>query len=277
MQENHQRFLEVAFAAVRKAEPIFVKHFGKASGVSLKEGQAPSLVSDADREIEKLLTKEISRHFPGHAIVGEEFPAVKKKDKASKGRSHGASASETFREAEFTWYLDPIDGTTNYIHGFAHCVISVGLWDADGPLAGVVSDPLNRAVYYAARGSGAFKNGKRISVSAREALKDCLGTVGWRSNEPETGVDLLRRMAPRAYRLRVLSSSALELCLVAEGALDFFANRRLSPWDFAAGALVLTEAGGAASDWEGKQLTAHSLPLAASNGKFHQKLLAALS
>lgn len=106
--EDPQKFLEVALEAVKRAEPIFVRHFGKASGVLLKAGETPSLVSDADKEIETLLTKEISARFPEHAIVGEEFPAVKKK-------------------AAFTWYIDPIDGTTNYIHGLTHCVISVGV------------------------------------------------------------------------------------------------------------------------------------------------------
>lgn len=258
MTENSQKFLEVALAAVKKAEPVFVEHFGKPSGVLLKEGQTPSLVSDADKEIETLLTKEISVRFPSHAIVGEEFPTVKKK------------------EAEFTWYIDPIDGTTNYIHGFAHCAISVGLWDVGGPLVGVVSDPIHRACYTAVRGGGAFRNGAQIRVSSRNALTDCLGAIGWRWNEPETGADLFRRMAPRAYRLRVLSSSALELCLVAEGALDFYVGTNCEVWDVAAGVLILTEAGGAGGDWKGKPLTVRSSSLAASNGKIHKELLAAL-
>src|SRR3989338_4519472 len=122
MKEN--QFLEVALEAVKKAEPIFCKYFGKAPGVTLKPGKTPSLVSDADKEIETLLSKEISAHFPKHAIGGEEFPAVKKEG------------------AKFTWYIDPIDGTTNYVHGFAHCAISVGLWDAAGPPVSVVFHPI---------------------------------------------------------------------------------------------------------------------------------------
>ncbi len=252
-----QKFLDVALEAVKKAEPIFVQYFGKASGVVLKEGTTPSLVSDADKEIEKFLTREISTRFSEHAIVGEEFPATK-----------GTSP--------FTWYIDPIDGTTNYIHGLAHCAISVGLWDAAGPLISIVSDPVNRVCYTAVRGGGAFKNGEKIRVSARGALKDCLGTIGWRWNELETGVDLLRRMAPRAYRIRVLSSSALELCLVAEGALDFYAGTNCMLWDVAAGLLVLAEAGGASSDWGGAPFAARASSLAASNGKIHEELLATL-
>jgi len=260
MTDDPQKFLEVALAAVKKAEPVFCKYFGKAPGVTLKPGKTPSLVSDADKEIETLLSKEISAHFPKHAIVGEEFPAVKKEG------------------AKFTWYIDPIDGTTNYVHGFAHCAISVGLWDAAGPLVSVVSDPINRACYTAVRGGGAQKNGAKIRVSSRRALKDCLGAIGWRWSEPETGIDLLRRMAPRAYRLRVLSSSALELCLVAEGALDFYVGTNCLTWDVAAGMLILTEAGGIAGDWGGKPLAVatQSSAIAASNGKVHGELLETL-
>lgn len=252
--QDTEKFLEVALQAAKKAGPIFCKHFGKPSGISSKQGKTPSLVSDTDREIETLLTKEISARFPEHAIVGEEFPAKK-------------------RNSPFTWYLDPIDGTTNYIHGLAHCSISVGLWDEAGPLVGVVSDPLNSACYSAVRGGGTFRNGKRIRVSSRGALKECLGAIGWRWNEPEVGIDLIRRMAPRAYRFRVLSSSALEVCLVAEGALDFYIGTNCAVWDVAAGTLILTEAGGTAGDWKGKPLTAHSSTLAASNGKVHQEIL----
>lgn len=140
----------------------------------------------------------------------------------------------------------------------------------------VVSDPINRACYTAVRGGGAHKNGTKICVSTRGALQDCLGAIGWRWNEPETGIDLLRRLTSRAYRLRVLSSSVLELCLVAEGALDFYVGTNCAVWDVAAGALILTEAGGRASDWKGRLFLAYSSALAASNGKIHQELLATL-
>ena len=110
----------------------------------------------------------------------------------------------------------------------------------------------------------------------RGAFKECLGAIGWSWGEPEVGVDLLRRMAPRAYRIRVLSSSALELCLVAEGALDLYAGTNFSIWDVDAGMLVLAEAGGIVTDGEGRPLLAHSSTIAAINGKVHGELLAAL-
>jgi len=267
MTDDPQKFLEAALGAVKKAEPIFCRYFGKARGVTLKPGKTPSLVSDADKEIETLLSKEISAHFPKHAIVGEEFPAVKKESEFTPHLPKGAG---------YTWYIDPIDGTTNYVHGFAHCCISVGLWDVKGPLVGVVSDPISGILYHAVRGGGAFKNGKCISVSARGALSDCLGTIGWKWGEPETGVDLLRRFAPRVYRLRVLSSSALDLCLVAEGALDFHASKHSAIWDNAASMVILTEAGGAVTDWKGEPPSPPSSTIAASNGKVHGELLGTL-
>lgn len=257
MMEYIEEFLAVAIEAVKKAEPIFCKHFGKPSGVLMKQGNTPSLVSDADREIETLLSKEISGSFPAHSIVGEEFPAT-----------GGAS--------EFIWYIDPIDGTTNYVHGFPHCAISVSVWDKKCPLVGVVSDPINHARYTAFRGNGAFKNNRRIHVSTRSSLSDCLGAVGWRWNDVDAGVRLLHQFAPSAYRLRVLGSSALELCFVAEGALDFFANSPVALWDVAAGALILAEANGVATDLTGENITAVSKTIVASNRLVHQQVLSAL-
>ncbi|TSC55605.1 MAG: inositol-phosphate phosphatase / L-galactose 1-phosphate phosphatase, partial [Parcubacteria group bacterium Greene0416_79] len=122
MNEASQKFLETARAAVKKAEPIFRRHFGKSTGIATKPGKVPSFVSDADKEIEALLIREISSQFPAHSIVGEEFPAKK-------------------RSQTHTWFIDPIDGTTNYIHGIPYCSISVGLFDEKGPSVGVVADP----------------------------------------------------------------------------------------------------------------------------------------
>lgn len=255
MTENPQHFLDVALAAVKKAEPIFVKHFGKPSGVLLKAGKTPSLVSDADKEIETLLTKEIATRFPEHAIAGEEFPPTQKK-------------------SEFRWHIDPIDGTTNYIHGFAHCAVSVGLWDGRGPLVGVVSDPISRVRYTAVRGRGAFRNSAAIRVSPESLLRKSLGAVGW--SEVNAGVALLRRVAPLSYRVRTLGSSALELCFIAEGKLEYYVSGNIAIWDTAAGMLILTEAGGEVTDWQGNTFKTDSSQIVASNRKIHQELLVTL-
>src|SRR3989338_9937793 len=136
-EQNQQRFLDVALEAVKKAEPIFLKSFGNASGVEEKidKGIYRSPVTDIDKEIEKSITSHLHAAFPDHSISGEELPV---RTKASP----------------YTWYIDPIDGTINYIRGLSPASISLALWEGDSPLIGVVSDPLHTTLYSAARGFG---------------------------------------------------------------------------------------------------------------------------
>src|SRR3989338_2012788 len=145
MAGDPQKFLEVALEAVRKAEPIFKKYFGKP--VSIIEKQERDWVTNIDKEIEKLLIGEIRRNFPEHEIVGEEFSA------------------SLVPKGNYAWYLDPIDGTSQYIHGIPFCCISAALVDDSGPLVGVISNPETGELFHAVRGGGAFKNGKMVSVS----------------------------------------------------------------------------------------------------------------
>lgn len=256
MTDNPQKFLEVALEAVKKAEPIFLESFGSAEKVEIKDDDRGSEVSGADKEIERLLTSAISSAFPDHAIVGEE----------------GASKSGSL----YTWYFDPIDGTTNHIRGLHHCSISVALWDAHGPLVGIVSDPVNKALYTATRGGGAFKNGRPIHVSNLSSLKKSVGALGWNWNDARSRSALIDTITKNTYRFRVFSGSALELCFVAAGIFDFFVNINLHIWDMAAAALIVTEAGGVVTDKKGGDLTALSTSIVATNGKIHGDLLQAL-
>ena len=254
MKEN--KFLEVALAAVKKAEPVFLKSFGRASGIKVKHGAIESLVTAADEEIERLLVQEISAQFPHHAIVGEE------------GTSRQGS--------EYTWYIDPIDGTTNYVHGIHHCSISVALWDAQGPLIAVVHDPIHVWTYTAIRGGGAFKNGQAIHVSTTDPLKEGVGALGWKAKDSVARNDLCTKIENNAYRFRVFSGSVLELCFVASGILDFYVTVHANIWDLAAGILVLTEAGGTVTEKSGVPFIASSTNLLGTNTKLHSELLSVL-
>ncbi len=257
MSDNPQKFLEVALEAVKKAEPIFLKSFGNAGEIKIKDDEyRGSEVSHADKEIERMLTEAISSAFPSHGIVGEE----------------GASKNGSL----YTWYLDPIDGTTNYIRGLHHCSISVALWDAHGPLVGIVSDPVNKALYTATRGGGAFKNGRPIHISGTASLKKGVGGLGWKWGESRSRTILCDTIEKHAYRFRVFSGSALEICFVASGVLDFFVNINLHIWDMAAAILILTEAGGTVTEQKGGDVTAQSTTIVGTNGKLHRDLLATL-
>ncbi len=257
MTDDPQKFLDVALEAVKLAEPIFRASFGKASGVEVKKGVVASFVTDTDKEIEQLLRREISLAFPDHAIVGEE-----------EGEKVGQ---------RYTWYFDPIDGTTNYIHGLHHCAISVALWDEKGPLVGVVCDPVNKRTYTAIRGGGAFENGQPIHISGATSLKEGVGSLGWKRKDVASMSDLCSRIEENAYRFRVFSGSALELCFVASGILDFFVSTHIHIWDMAAGVLVVTEAGGVVSDINGKSVSPLSTTVVGSNTTLCSELLAVLT
>lgn len=254
MQDNPEKFLEVALEAVKKAEPFFCASFGKASGVvEKKENAHRSLITDVDKEIERIITKHLVSRFPLHSISGEELPAQKK-------------------QSPYTWYIDPIDGTVNYVRGLFPVSISLGLWKDDKPLVGVVFDPMHMTLYSGVQGQGAFKNGKeKLRVSSASTLGESMGTIGRTTtlaSEPT-----LQRVAKKMYRGRVYGSGALELCYIAEGKLDAMISERIKIFDVAAGIRILTEAGGKATNWHGKTFNPLTPQIVASNGKIHDEIL----
>lgn len=257
MADELQQFFEVALQAVKEAEPIFRASFGKAAGIVEKRmGAYRSPVTDTDKEIEIMLASVIKRHFPDHSIVGEEFPARRNKN-------------------PYIWYIDPIDGTINYIRGLPGASISLGLWEKEVPIIGVVFDPMNGDIYSAVRGEGAFKNGARkLSVSPVSELAQGIGGVGRFSALVNNSA--LQRVAGKIYRGRQYGGSALELCWIAEKKLDLLVSERIKIYDVAAGMLILTEAGGKATDWKGKPFVPAATQFAASNGKIHAELLQTL-
>lgn len=249
-------FLETAIEAIKKAEPIFRQSFGLASGIVKKNDISRSPVTDADKKIEEIITSHITRCFPEHSIIGEEFPAQK-------------------NDSPYTWFIDPIDGTTNYIHGLSPASISLALWKNNAPLISAVSDPMNNIIYTAILKNGAYKNGnEKLSVSKTPILKESFGTIG-RTSTLATH-QFLQSIAQNIYRGRVMGGSALELCYIAEGKLDFQISERIKTFDVAAGMLILTEAGGIATDWIGNAFTEDSSQIVSSNGVIHQELLALL-
>jgi len=252
MKEDYQEFLDVALSAVKKAESVFVKHFGNPPGVTKKNDISQSLVSDIDIEIEHIITKALLEHFPTHSIVGEELP----------NQRHSGS---------YCWFIDPIDGTQNYIHGLPPASISVALWKDNVPLIGIVSDPIQSVLYSAVSGEGATKNGRAITVSSKRTLGESFGTIA----RVETLAELpeIQRVVSAAYRSRSMGGSALELSYIAEGKLDFQVSERIKIYDVAAAILILQEAGGKVSLWNGGQFTPESKQIVSSNGKVHEEIL----
>jgi myo-inositol-1(or 4)-monophosphatase len=207
------------------------------------------------------VTAVITDAFPDHAIVGEEGVA------GPAGSDH-------------VWYVDPLDGTTNYVHGVPFWCVSVALHRPDGVVCGVVCDPLRDEIYAAARGAGATCNGEPLSVSDVDRLDGALLVAMAQSENPaiiHEYVVLYERLLNVARGVRHLGSPALALCLVAAGRLEAYVERYMDPWDILAGKLILEEAGGTLTCFDGTPLRVPELAdIVASNGRIHEDLLAAI-
>jgi myo-inositol-1(or 4)-monophosphatase len=219
------------------------------------------LVTEADRASEKLIVERLRSHFPAHAIVAEE------------GGGYESSS-------EFCWFVDPLDGTTNFAHGFPMFCVSMGLERAGEPIAGVVYDPVHGELFTAERGAGAFLNNHRIHTSAVAHLSDSLASTGFPSRKRHHNVNIhfYYQLAMASHGVRRTGSAALDLAFVAAGRLEFFWEFGLKPWDMAAGALLVQEAGGRVSEMTGGPLSVTASDhILADNGLLHDEILAAFT
>jgi myo-inositol-1(or 4)-monophosphatase len=251
-------YLEVAVAAAKEAGEILREEHSRPVKISYK-GDV-DLVTEADRHSEAAIVAHLKREFPAHAIVGEEG-----------GGQENDSA--------FRWYVDPLDGTTNFAHGFPWFAVSIGL--AKGPqgseelLAGVVLNPANGEMFTAARGEGAFLNGKPIRVSQLERMATSLLGTGFPTHKRQQNPNIhyYWQFTLASHGVRRVGAAALDLCSVACGRLDGFWEFGLKPWDTAAGTLIVREAGGVVTDWAGTPFHPHLPQCIASNGRIHAEML----
>lgn len=229
---------------------------------------AIDLVTEFDRASEAHVLAELGRLFPDHAVLAEESGGA------------GADSGPNAAAPPFRWIVDPLDGTTNFAHGLPFFCVSIGL-EVDGVRAlGVLFDPLRDECFAARRGAGATLNGAPIRVSPRATLKDALGGTGFPYDVMEHPEETLRWFAPLLPQMRGvrrLGSAALDLAYVACGRLDLFWEVKLHAWDVAAGILLVEEAGGRVSDFAGGPVAADPVQIAATNGRLHEPLLAALA
>ncbi len=227
-----------------------------------KPEQTVDLVTDADRASEAVLIEFLRSRFPGSFILAEE-----------SGASGGAPGSLRF-------YVDPLDGTTNYAHGVPHFAVTVGVEDGAGLLAGATYDPLRDEMYLAARGEGASLNGEPIRVSHTTALSRALLCTGFPYDvhqDPEGPLRLFAAYLRRSRAVRRFGSAALDLAYVACGRFDGFWEMKLKPWDVAAGILLVREAGGAVADFEGGEGMLHGGTICAANRSIQPFLLQILA
>ena len=235
-----QQQREACIAAAQAGGEVLLRHFRRLDPAKVTEKSKNDMVSQADRDSEAVIKAELDRRFPQYRFLGEEGGA------SGGGPSDG---DETPR-----WIVDPLDGTLNFVQGFPHWCVSVALWDEQGPLAGCIHDPLRQDLFVAARGQGASWNGKPMTVSLQAGLDGAFLATGfaWQLEQRfEAFNRALCAVFPRAKGIRRAGSAALDLAHTACGIYDGYFELGLKPWDFAAGVLLVQEAGGAVSDWEG--------------------------
>ena len=236
-----------------------------AQGVTTEYKGDVDVVTVADRTVEKLIRTRLGEEFPEHGIYGEE-------------------GTRERMEQEFRWYVDPLDGTTNFAHGFPQFCVSMGLEqrgdalkpDEDGTLqAAVIYDPMRDELYTAERGRGATLNGKALRASTIPHLAEALVATGFpsRKRHQSPNIHFYHEFTLRSHGVRRAGSAALDLAYVAAGRLDAFWEFNLNPWDTAAGILLVSEAGGRVSDFAGGAFRLDSREVLASNGLIHDELV----
>lgn len=239
----------------RGAGAILRQHFRRPLRIRKKPGAG--IVTDADHAAETYLLKAILRKFPESSIITEE-------------------SGEFRRSDELVWFLDPLDGTTNFAHGFPWFCVSIGVWQNGVPRAGAVYQPVTDELFLAERGRGAWLNGKRIGVSGERKLGDALLGTGfyyYRGAELRREIATFQQLSQAARAIRRPGSAALDLAFVAAGRYDGFWERGLSSWDVAAGIVLVQEAGGKVTDYAGQPADPFGRECIATNGALHRSLL----
>ncbi|HSG87623.1 MAG TPA: inositol monophosphatase family protein [Pseudomonadales bacterium] len=254
-----QPMANMALRAARRAGQIIVRAMDRVDRLTIEEKQKNDLVSEVDRSAEAAIIEILNKAFPDHTIIGEES------GRAVKGSS------------DYTWIIDPLDGTTNFLHGIPHFAVSIGCLLKGKLEHAVVLDPVRDESFVASRGKGAQLNEKRIRVTKRDRLDSAVVGTGIPYRDVEASLTAymaqLEAVTRKCRGVRRGGSAALDLAYVAAGRLDAFWEIGLKPWDMAAGALLITEAGGLVSDFEGGAKFLETGNIVCGNPKCFKELL----
>ncbi|HZW93862.1 MAG TPA: inositol monophosphatase family protein [Candidatus Eremiobacteraceae bacterium] len=264
MTSNHDRFLPAMSGIAREAGALLMHYFSQHLKIEYK-GDA-DLVTAADRASEKLIRERITQQWPGHDVLGEE-----------QGLND--------QGGDFRWYVDPLDGTTNFAHGYPVFCVSMAVehravehrahGEPHRRVAAVIYDPTRDELFSAEQGRGAHLNGETIHVSKTAALQECLLATGFPSHKRHKNPNIYfyHQITLHSHGVRRAGSAALDLCNVAAGRFDGFWEFNLNPWDTAAGVLIVEEAGGTVTRFDGSPFEMNSRETVASNGLIHEALL----
>ncbi len=252
---SKNKYLQAAQEAALKAGQFLKKNLDHSGEIFYKG--VVDLVTNCDTQAQRMIFDHLSKCFPDHDYLAEEGLSQRK-------------------GGEFCWIFDPLDGTTNYAHGFPVFTVSIALERKGEVILGVVYDPMRDEMFSAEKGGGAFLDAEKIKVSSVDDLDKSLLATGFPYDLRTSDVNNIAHVNNfliRVQGIRRCGSAAMDLCYVACGRFDGFWELKLNPWDMAAGALVVKEAGGRISDFEGKEFVLSGSEILASNGLIHQKMV----
>ena len=251
---NYNNYEKLAVEAAHIGGNILKRYFNKTMDFDTKSGAG--IVTLADKESEQVISDFFNKKTPEFSILGEETGLNE------KGKNR--------------WIVDPLDGTTNFFHGFPHFNISIALEFDEKIVAGVIYNPVTDEIYRCSKGSGSYKNNKQIFVSKTKDLSMSMLGTGFayqRGKVLDESLELFRKFTYAAQGIRRPGAAALDLCYLACGIYDGFYEKTLNPWDVAAGSLLISEAGGKVTDYSGKEFSVYSKNILGSNGLIHDQLI----
>ena len=267
MSSNDSSFLRNALQSAVKAAlqaGAYIRYqSGRLQQNQIKQKGKNDLVTEADVESQRMIMAHLSKDFPEALFLGEE-------------EDQGANPEMAIAEQDLRWIIDPIDGTTNFIHGIPHFAVSIGLQAGQEMVAGVIYNVARDELFTAFHGGGAFLNGVPIRVSQTPSLSESVLLTAFPGSRPEqvnAYMDLLKDILVRVRGLRRSGSASLDMAYVACGRIDGFFEAGLHPWDMAAGAVILQEAGGTLTDYHGNDNAVFSRQVVATNGRIQEELL----
>ncbi|MBL4614502.1 MAG: inositol monophosphatase [Magnetovibrio sp.] len=259
MAHPRSALLNVMTAAAQKAARRMVRDFGEVENLQVSKKGPADFVSIADKKAESTLVKELKKARPDYGFVLEEGADIQGKDSSN------------------TWIIDPLDGTTNFLHGIPHFAISIALVRDGEPFAGVVYNPATDEMFWGEKGQGAFLNGRRLRVSSRSAMPECLFATGipffGKKKAGDRYLERIDAVASLSSGIRRFGSAALDLAYVAAARYDGYWESDLQPWDIAAGIVLVREAGGFVSDIHGKRKMLETGSVIAATDKMHAPLM----
>ena len=253
--ENPSEFLDFAISVAKEAGKIQMSYFGKISSLEKKSTNI-DLLTNADTESEEFIIQKIQETYPYHSILSEE-----------KG--------ELFTDSQYLWVIDPLDGTTNFVHNLPIFAVSIALQYNNKTVAAAIYNPSVEKCFYAEINKGAFLNNKNIHVSNCTKLENSLLATGFpylHDKKYDLSFDLFKSFYDKSRGIRRLGAASLDLCFVSMGRFDGFYEFGLKAWDICAGELILKESGGTSSDWDGSKTPFDGRRILATNSKIHNKM-----